>query len=285
MTALFRFFSYFPLWLAHGMGWLLGWLTFALSGSYRRRFLENTRQAGVAGWPAWCAVGAAGQQITELPRIWFGRPVNVFWEGAHHIEAALDEGRGIVLLTPHMGCFEINAQAYAARFGCAHGDKPGKPLTALFRPPRKAWLITLVTSARKRPGLDTAPTTMAGVKQLIKVLKLGQTIGLLPDQVPPAGNGIWSPFFGRSAYTMTLAVRLALQTNATIVLMWGERLSWGRGYKVHALPLKASVGADLAPDLEGAVRQVNAAMENLIRTCPQQYLWGYARYKQPKVET
>jgi KDO2-lipid IV(A) lauroyltransferase len=113
------------------------------------------------------------------------------------------------------------------------------------------------------------------------------------------GQGVWSPFFGRNAYTMTLAVRLALQTDATILIAWGKRLPWGRGYAVYVSPLfvpPAQISADssthnaadgktvLAPDLEGAVRQVNAAMETLIRTCPEQYLWGYARYKQPKAE-
>jgi KDO2-lipid IV(A) lauroyltransferase len=147
--------------------------------------------------------------------------------------------------------------------------------------------------------LNTAPTSLAGVKQMIKALKKSECVGLLPDQVPPAGQGIWSPFFGRQAYTMTLAVRMALQTQAVVLLIWGERLSWGRGYRVRVTPLPGAAQAHtapitamptptpsgLAPDLEGAVRQVNAAMEGLIRTCPSQYLWGYARYKQPKVDT
>jgi Kdo2-lipid IVA lauroyltransferase/acyltransferase len=295
MLGLFKFFSVLPLWFAHSVGWLLGWLAFGLSGTYRHRFLENARQAGLTPWQWWGAVGAAGKQIAELPRLWFGRPVPVLWEGAHHIDAALAAGRGILFLTPHLGCFEVAAQAYAERYGQA-----GHPITVLFRPPRKAWLVELVTSARSRPGLATAPTTLAGVKQLIKALKNGECVGLLPDQVPPAGQGIWSPFFGRQAYTMTLAVRLALQTRAGIVVAWGERLSWGRGYRVHfseltpagggggpgTLPGQAPAKAlGLAHDLEGAVRQVNAAMETLIRSCPQQYLWAYARYKQPKAET
>ena len=165
-------------------------------------------------------------------------------------------------------------------------------MTVLFRPPRKTWLTELVVNARKRPGLDTAPTSLAGVKQMIKALKNGGCVGLLPDQVPPAGQGIWSPFFGRQAYTMTLAVRLALQTNATILVAWGGRMAWGKGYTVHVLPLQPAATAasgsgssrGLAADLEGAVAQVNHAMEDLIRSCPEQYLWGYARYKQPKVD-
>lgn len=280
MSGFFKVFSVLPLWAAHALGWGLGWLSFALSGDYRARFRENAAQAGVGRLQLWRSVGAAGQQIAELPRLWFGKPVHTHWDGAHYIDEAAAGGHGIVFLTPHLGCFEITAQAYAARYG-----KAGKPMTVLFRPPRKDWLTTLVTGARKRPGLETAPTSIGGVKQLIKALKQGGCAGLLPDQVPPAGQGIWSPFFGRQAYTMTLAVRLALQTKATILIAWGERLPWGRGYVVHVLPLGSPDSGGLAADLEGAVRQVNSAMEGLIRTCPQQYQWGYARYKQPKAET
>jgi KDO2-lipid IV(A) lauroyltransferase len=151
-------------------------------------------------------------------------------------------------------------------------------MTVLFRPPRKAWLNDLVVSARARPGLLTAPTSLSGVKQLIKALKSGQSVGLLPDQVPPQGQGQWAPFFGQNAYTMTLSVRLAQQTGAAVLTAWGERLSWGRGFRVHVRALASGLPADLTQ----AVAVVNHEMEALIRTCPQQYLWGYARYKQPR---
>lgn len=273
MIPLFRFFSCFPLWLAHAVGWVCGWGVFAASGVYRRRFLANAHQAGMV-WRQWRgAVGASGQLVAELPRLWFGRPVAVQWTGAEHIDAALAHGRGVVFLTPHLGCFEVTAQAYASRYG-----ELGPPMTVLYRPPRKAWLNMLITTARVRPGLATAPTTLAGVKQMIKALKQGQCIGLLPDQVPPAGMGLWALFFGREAYTMTLPTRLARLTDASILIAWGERLTWGQGYRVHVLPLPASLPTDAAP----AAVAVNRAMEDLVRACPQQYLWGYARYKHPR---
>jgi KDO2-lipid IV(A) lauroyltransferase len=92
--------------------------------------------------------------------------------------------------------------------------------------------------------------------------------------------GIWSPFFGKPAYTMTLSARLALQTGAAVLLAWGERRSWGRGYVIHVRPL----GEALSPDLERALLQVSRAMEGLIHACPSQYLWGYGRYKPPRAE-
>ena len=150
-------------------------------------------------------------------------------------------------------------------------------ITVLYRPARKAWLRELVDTARERPNLITAPTTLAGVRQMLKALKAGEAVGLLPDQVPPEGQGVWAPFFDRDAYTMTLSARLARQAGAVALLAWGERLSWGRGFRIH---LRAWPG-ELAAQTDAAAAQVNLQMERLIRESPQQYLWGYARYKAP----
>jgi KDO2-lipid IV(A) lauroyltransferase len=276
MITLFKMLSVLPLWVLHGFGWSLGWLVFLASGVYRRRFLANARQAGM-GWRQWGgAVGESGKLVAELPRLWLGAPVPVRWEGAERpVEEALSQARGVMFLTPHLGCFEITAQAYAQRYG-----QGAQPMTVLFRPPRQSWLRAVVETARGRPGLHTAPTTLAGVKQMIKALKQGQSLGLLPDQVPPLGLGVWAPFFGREAYTMTLSSRLAQQTGATVLLAWGERLSWGRGFRVHVQPL----GVSLPTDAALAAGVITQSMEDLIRRCPQQYLWGYARYKQPRQE-
>jgi KDO2-lipid IV(A) lauroyltransferase len=120
---------------------------------------------------------------------------------------------------------------------------------------------------------------------MIRALRRGEAVGLLPDQVPPAGLGVWAPFFGKPAYTMTLAARLVQQTGATLLLAWGERLPHGAGYVV-----RVSAPAEALPTEHAAspVTQiacasiVNRAMETLIRQCPQQYLWGYNRYKTPR---
>lgn len=116
---------------------------------------------------------------------------------------------------------------------------------------------------------------------MIKALKQGNCVGLLPDQVPPQGMGVMARFFGRDAYTMTLSVRLTQQTGASVLLAWGERLSFGRGYRLHLQPLPTGLPAALPQ----AVAVVNQAMETLVLQCPAQYLWGYARYKQPKGDT
>jgi KDO2-lipid IV(A) lauroyltransferase len=262
-----------PLWLLHGIGWALGWVAYGFSGTYRRRFDDNVAQAGIGMSKRHVAVGEAGKMVAELPRVWLGTGIPVQWKGASAMEAALAAQRGMIVLTPHLGSFDMAGQAYAQRFGVN-----GHPLTVLFSPPRQSWLRPIVEESRAKPGLATAPATLAGVRQLVKTLKTGGSIALLPDQVPPDGQGVWAPFFGRDAYTMTLAARLAAQTGAEVVLAWGERLPWGRGFVIHVEKMDGT----LSPDIGVATRQINQSMEALVRKMPQQYLWGYARYKLPK---
>jgi len=281
MLTLFRWLSRWPLWLLHALGGWLGWLSYALSPDYRHRFNANARQAGVSPQAARAAIAEAGRMLTELPYLWM-RPASdslastVTTHGESLIDAAHARGRGIVFLTPHMGCFEVTAQCIAERYGAAHG-----PITVLYRPARKPWLRGLVGTSRTRPGLAVAPATLAGVRQMIRALRRGEAVGLLPDQVPPDGMGVWAPFFGKRAYTMTLAARLVLQTGATLLLTWGERLPHGRGYVVHFSAFDESLSADAGAQAESAAA-INRAMEKLILQRPQQYLWGYHRYKAPR---
>ena len=280
MLWVFRGLGLLPLGLLQALGGVSGWGIWLLSPRYRRRSRENTRQAGVAGRARWASIGEAGKQLFELPRVWFGRRVPVGWQGAGHIEAARAHGQGLLLLTPHLGCFEVTAQAFAERFGTPPG---GVPITVLFRPPRKAAFMPVLAAARHRDGMQAAPATLRGVRQLAQALKGGQAVGLLPDQVPPDGLGVWAPFFGRDAYTMTLSARFAQLPGVQVLLVWGERLAWGRGYVVHVQPWSAVMAEPLAPQPSQAAAQINRAMEWLIAQAPAQYLWGYARYKGPRV--
>jgi KDO2-lipid IV(A) lauroyltransferase len=281
MTGLFRWLSRRSLGFLHTLGAGVGWLGYLFSPTYRRRFRDHVRHAGVGAAAARAAIVEAGRMVMELPFIWLrptGQPLAAFTrvEGAELIDEAHAGGRGLLLLTPHLGCFEICAQAYAERFAPQYG-----PVTVLYRPAKQPWLREVMEASRAREGLATAPASLAGVRQMIRALRRGETVGLLPDQVPPQGQGEWAPFFGRPAYTMTLAARLAQQTGAAVLLIWGERLAGGRGYVVRIERMPEPLPADAAAQAESAAI-VNRAMEHLIRQCPQQYLWGYHRYKAPR---
>jgi KDO2-lipid IV(A) lauroyltransferase len=284
MLTLMRWLARRSLGTLHAWGTLLGWLAYMLSPTYRRRLVAHATLAGVPAAVRRQSVGETGRMVAELPWIWL-RPVDrplgtlVRWQGAELIDAALDAGHGLVLLTPHLGCFEMCAQAFAERFG--HRNR----LTAMYRPARQAWLRTLQETARRRPGLETAPAALAGVRQMIRALRRGETVGLLPDQVPPEGMGVWAPFFGQPAYTMTLATRLVQQTRAAQLLIWTERLPRGAGYLVRVQAPQAPLPTEPA-DAEAlqvaCATALNRDMERLILQAPGQYLWGYHRFKQPR---
>ncbi|MCU0966028.1 MAG: lysophospholipid acyltransferase family protein [Burkholderiaceae bacterium] len=284
MLLLLRWLSRRSLRSLHALGAFLGWMAYALSPSYRRRLRSNAQRAGITLRQRRQSVAEAGKMATEGLRLWL-RPSDmpiadpVQWEGQSLIEDALDQGRGLVFLTPHLGSFEITAQAYAQRYGAR------RPITVMFRPARHPMLRELQESARARPALATAPASIGGVRQMMRALQRGEAVGLLPDQVPPQGMGVWADFFGAPAYTMTLAARLALQSGAPIVLAWCERLPAGRGFHLRLsrlaepLPLQADDAEALQVAQAGVI---NRAMQQLILQCPQQYLWGYNRYKRPR---
>jgi KDO2-lipid IV(A) lauroyltransferase len=264
MGFLFRFLSFLPLPLLHNLGALAGWLVWLLSPTYRRHLRENTALAGLAEVRG-AAIAEAGKSIFELPKLWLrphdevvARVVKV--SGWELVEAAWQEGRGILFLTPHLGCFEITAQYYASF----------RPMTVLYRRPKQDWLVPIIEQGRGA-NLELAPADMSGVKKLLKALKHGGAAGMLPDQAPGPGEGVWAPFFGHPAYTMTLAPRLAA-TGATVLLAYAERLHYGAGYH-----LKLRRPAESLTDPAA----VNRAIEGLIRECPEQYLWGYNRFKRP----
>ena len=270
LVIFFRLLSKFPLSVLHGIGSALGWLVYLASPSYRRRLRDNLRQAGFGQHLA-AAVAESGKAIVELPFVWCADPARVARHATEEnwdcVQAALDRGQGILFLTPHLGCFEITAQQIALRTA----------LTVMYRPPKKAALKPLIEGARARHNLHLAPATLAGVRILAKCLKRGEPVGVLPDQVPQEGEGVWAPYFGRSAYTMTLPAKLAQLGKAEIILVYAERRAHGAGYIVRFVPFEGT--------LEGSAfdqaATINRAMEHLIARSPAQYFWSYNRYKRP----
>ena len=272
LLALFRFLAWLPLPVLQGMGRCAGLITYWCPGSYRRRLQANAQQAGYPGARfARQAAKETGAMIMETPKVWLR--TRQCLEKTHSpddavVHAALAEGRGILYLTPHLGCFEITA-----RYLLQHG-----PITVMYRPPRQAFLEPIMEQARNMSGLKAVPATMQGVREFVRALKRGEAVGMLPDQVPGSGEGVWAPFFGKQALTMTLAGRLARQTGVAVILTAGERLPFGQGWRIHYVRLPEPLPADP----QALATTINSAMEELIRRFPEQYLWSYNRYKIPK---
>ena len=270
LVLLFRLLSTLPLPALHLLGSALGWLVYLASPSYRKRLRGNIENAGF-GQHLNSAIAESGKAIIELAFVWCAPPErvarHVTEENTEFMASALASGRGIVFLTPHLGCFETTAQQIAMRTA----------LTVMYRPPKKAALKPLVEGARARANLKLAPANLSGVRILAKCLKRGEPVGVLPDQVPQEGEGVWAPFFGRSAYTMTLPAKLAQLGNAMIVLVYAERRPRGKGYIVRFVPFEGELTGTPAEQ----AANINRAMELLIARCPAQYFWSYNRYKQP----
>ena len=281
MLWLFRFFSLWPLAALHALGGPLGWLVWALSPRYRQQFRANIAQAGLSFEDARPAIAEAGRFVAELPRLWLGAKgksclSNVTVEGHARAVEAFAKGKGVIFFGSHSGGFELAPQAFAELYG---------PVTAIYRPARKAWLARLEAIARDRPNLTVLPADLRGIRLMHRALKANQGVAMLIDQVPPEGMGVWAPFFGRPAYTVTLGVRLALQNGAVLMPVTCERLPRGRGYVLKFWPaMEGLVGADEAgkPDMVPAVTRMNQMLEAMILSQPGQYLWGYARYKTPR---
>lgn len=271
----FRLLSGLPLRWLHGLGSLLGHITFATSKEYAARTRENLRQSHLAADEAQYAalldrtVAEAGKSIVELPWIW-GRPLEQVCatvrncRGWEHVAAAGARGKGIIFLTPHWGCFEITSLYIAQHL----------PLTNLYSSPKQDWLETVMRSGRERGLARLATADLSGVRLLFKALKRGEAIGLLPDQVPSQGEGEWVGFFARPAYTMTLSGRLAQSSGAAVLLVYAERLPHGKGYNLSFEPLSLDFSRSVP-------LQINAALERVIAISPAQYLWSYNRYKVP----
>ncbi|MFA9273352.1 MAG: lysophospholipid acyltransferase family protein [Candidatus Aquirickettsiella gammari] len=270
LIRLFRFLSVFPLPFLHFIGVVLGYLVFALSPTYRKRMRSNMALAGYASSLS-IALREAGKNIMELPLIWLGKPerlaAKVTLENWEIAQAAIDAKKGVIFLTPHLGCFELSGKSIALR----------TKMTVLYRPPRKESLKPLLEDARASSGMLLAPANLSGVRALAKALKKGEAIGLLPDQVPQEGEGVWADFFGKPAYTMTLSAKLAAMTGAPIILTYAERLPFGRGFVQRFVPFEESLDGDAAAQ----ARAINTAMEKLIANAPSQYFWSYHRYKKP----
>jgi KDO2-lipid IV(A) lauroyltransferase len=269
---LLRLIAALPLSLLHRLGTVLGWAMYGISPTYRRHLRENLERAGYRDARLRrAAIAHAGQMLAETPAIWLRPQPRVASmvtriQGMDAAMGALDRGKALLFLTPHMGCFEVAAQ-YAAQ---------QVPITVLYRAPKFGWLEPLMREGRGRGGVRLVPADFHGVRELFAALKRREAAGFLPDQVPGAGEGEWAEFFGRLAYTATLAPKLALRGDVACFLAYAKRLPRGAGYTITIRPYP-----EILPN-ETPARLLNRALEELVRECPEQYLWGYNRYKTPR---
>jgi Kdo2-lipid IVA lauroyltransferase/acyltransferase len=261
-----------PLVVVQSFGALLGILAYLGSKQYRMLFHpQYTAVMQSQGLPEqlWEAIRESGMLFSDSLWIWRNpekalKLVEV--QNWDLVESAIDEGHGLVMLTPHLGGFEIIPRVLAQHF----------PATILYRPSRQAWLNEVVEEGRTYPNMHFVPTNLNGVRQMTRALTRGEAIGILPDQVPSGGEGVWVPFFGRPAYTTPLPARLANRHKTPVIIFTAQRKSLGKGWLMQATRL-----APFSADPTIAAEELNKAIEIAILTAPNQFIWAYNRYKHP----
>jgi KDO2-lipid IV(A) lauroyltransferase len=261
-----------PLAATQVLGSFLGLLAYVGSKQYRSLFrpqYEAVVNARNLPFKLWEAVRASGMLFSDSLWIW-RNPQKALqlveiqnWD---LVETAIQEGHGLVMLTPHLGGFEIIPRVLAQHF----------PATILYRPSRQEWLNEVVEEGRAYPNMHFVPTNLNGVRQMTRALTRGEAIGILPDQVPSGGEGVWVPFFGRPAYTTPLPARLANRNKTPVVMFTARRKAIGKGWLMQATRLPA-----LSEDPSTAAAELNTAIENAILVAPEQFIWSYNRYKHP----
>lgn len=188
-------------------------------------------------------------------------------EGVALFDAALAAGRGLIVAAPHHGNWELLNQWLASRTA----------LAILYRPPESAIGEAFLRRVRADEGgrVTQIRAEAAGIRQLLKRLRDGGVVGILPDQQPKAGDGVYAPFFGKQALTMTLLGRLAARSGAVVLFGTCERIGDGPGFV-----LRIESAPDGIADGDGAVAAaaLNAAVERIARRAPWQYQWTYKRY-------
>jgi len=281
MIPLFKLLAQIPLPVLRWVGVMLGWMAWLFSSRYRRLHRNNWQTAVDSGRLQIPdhdqkrlyrkAIGQGGLLAAELPKLWCKPDVisKITLVGLEHWQAAVRQGKGVLLLTPHLGAFELIPRVLAAQ----------APITVLYRPARQQVVRRLMETLRPAPGVQTAPASGAGVRQLLRTLRAGHTVGMLPDQVPSGGEGQWARFFGRPAYTMTLPIRLIQSTGAAVV--WAVAMRTPGGWRLEFaqwdLPFDPS-----SASITEAIEAMNRGLEDQIAHAPEQYLWAYKRYKRPK---
>lgn len=212
-----------------------------------------------------------GMTTVEIPLMWEW-PVDKCLaliretEGLELVDEALASGRGLILLAPHLGNWELTGLFFSSRYKMA----------ALYSPPHLRELEDYMIRVRGRMGSELVRGDRRGLLRLMNILKEGGVAGILPDQSPATPNNAYAPFFGIEVRTMTLVNKLLRKTGASALMAYAERLPDARGFRlVVARPEPGLEDADPVV----AATALNASVEALVRRSPEQYQWEYKRLR------
>jgi KDO2-lipid IV(A) lauroyltransferase len=275
LVCLLRLLAILPLGLARGVGSVLGrlaWLLNVREAQVARINLalclpEETPQ--VREYLARRSVIETAKTALEMAGIWL-RPYSRLQQqiiavpGKELLGSAIASGKGLIVMTPHLGNWEVAGLYLSEQV----------PVTTLYQPPKIEALDALVKDARGKLGARLVPTDKSGVKALIAALRRGEVLGILPDQEPDPASGVFAPFFGIPALTMTLVSRMIARTGCKALMCYVSRAK--DGFELVYVEPEKDIYSD---DEAESVAALNRCVEHCIRQAPEQYQWGYKRFK------
>ena len=277
ILGVFKALSYCPLWLLQCVGFVVGSVLWLVPNPSKTVSRANIARC----FPQWSAqkqrqllrrsLIETGKTAMEMAPMMFAHSSRLTRlvqgvEGEYLLKNALEEKNGVIVASPHLGMWEVIGQ-YCPRYAA---------MTILYRPPKMQSLENVMITAREQAGATLVPVGSRGVKGLLRTLSQGGIAGILPDQDPGMGTGVFVPFFGVSANSMTLLPRLAKKSSAAVIFAYAKRLPWGKGYQLHFMQADQAI---YSKDPLTAVAAMNAGVEKCVKKVPEQYQWSYQRFK------
>lgn len=278
LTSLLSLLSRLPLCAIRWLGGAIGIISLRLSNKSAKRLPHNLLITGLATPETVVQMTrdtakSLGMTLVEAALIAWRKDrklidkLSSVDESFYAVKSLMEAGQNVVFLTPHIGNFEVAVKYFAYHLPMN--------IQILYKPSKDPVIEEIMLSGRSEDNITPVPTTRKGVISLIKHLKNGGCIGVLPDNVASGGDGEWVKFFGQDVYATSLAAKICQMQNTHVVIV--QNLRTKTGFSSKCIPFKPSNN-----ETHDIMQELYSAIELLVREAPEQYYWSYDRFRHPE---